>query len=307
MGATSTGQDIVAFGDSGGPCYQNGQPVALVWGGELECTDRSSYERCQQTVTKIPFAWFGAVTSRTTYLRETLNKRPTAAWQPLTPVNGWTLTSYYTDHPMVALVNGTVHLRGGLMNGTAAKLFTLPPGYRVFAVNPASTGQTSLQTLFNTTSLPTNTSFHGVIKSSIPLVVQGGFVGNRSQFFLFQNASGTGTVLGQGHMGNMSAYPGVVYVANTGSISTSASLDFYNDTGQIAATTQSTLIPAHGRIKLSLGSLLDPSGNAITIADYYSMRVRGSESSAPLGGWAATIVPVGSTATVSVAPLQVVE
>jgi hypothetical protein len=134
MGATSTGQDIVAFGDSGGPCYQNGQPVALVWGGELECTDRSSYERCQQTVTKIPFAWFGAVTSRTTYLRETLNNRPTAAWQPLTPVNGWTLTSYYTDHPMVALVNGTVHLRGGLMNGTAAKLFTLPPGYRPSAV-----------------------------------------------------------------------------------------------------------------------------------------------------------------------------
>jgi len=108
-------------------------------------------------------------------------------------------------------------------------------------------------------------------------------------------------------MGNLTSYPGVVYVANTGSVSTSASLDFYNDTGQIAATTQSTLIPARGRIKLSLGSLLDPSGAAISIADYYSMRVRGSESGAPIGGWAASVVPVGSLMTVSVAPLQVVE
>jgi hypothetical protein len=130
MGATSTGQDIVAFGDSGGPCFQAGQPVATVWGGELECTDRSTYERCVATVTKIPFAWFSAVSSRTTYLRETLNNRPMAAWQPLTTVNGWTPTQYKTDHPMVALVAGTVHLRGGLANGTASKLFTLPPGFR---------------------------------------------------------------------------------------------------------------------------------------------------------------------------------
>lgn len=130
MGATSTGQDIVAFGDSGGPCFQAGQPVATVWGGELECTDRSTYERCVQTVTKIPFAWFSAVSSRTIYLRETLNNRPMAAWQPLAPVNGWTPTQYKTDHPMVALVAGTVHLRGGLANGTASKLFTLPPGFR---------------------------------------------------------------------------------------------------------------------------------------------------------------------------------
>jgi hypothetical protein len=131
MGATSTGQDIVAFGDSGGPCFQAGQPVATVWGGELECTDRSTYERCVATVTKIPFAWFSAVSSRTIYLRETLNNRAMAAFQPLTTVNGWVpSSSYKTDHPMVALVNGTVHLRGGLVSGTAAKMFTLPPGYR---------------------------------------------------------------------------------------------------------------------------------------------------------------------------------
>lgn len=230
-----------------------------------------------------------------------------------TELDGTTASSIYTSVIATANHNRTSNATvmacgytndGSLIGGTS---YTLPPGYRVFALNPASSGQTSLQTLFNTTSLPSLTSFHGVIKSSIPLVVEGGFVGNNSQFFLFQSAASTGTVLGQAHMGNLSAYPGIVYLANVSNVSTSASLDFYNDTGQVAATTQSTLIPAYGRIKLSLGSLLDPSGNAITISDYYSMRVRGSESSAPIGGWAATIVPVGSTATVSVAPLQVVE
>jgi len=227
--------------------------------------------------------------------------------------DGATPTSTYTSVIVAANLNRTSNATvmtcgytdaGTLIGGTS---YTLPPGYRVFGLNPASTGQTSLLTLFNTTALPAQTSFHAVVRSSIPLVVQGGFVGNSGQFFLFQNAASTGTVLGQGHMGNLTSYPGVVYVANTGSVSTSASLDFYNDTGQIAATTQSTLIPARGRIKLSLGSLLDPSGAAINIADYYSMRVRGSESSAPLGGWAASVVPVGSLMTVSVAPLQVVE
>lgn len=227
--------------------------------------------------------------------------------------DGVTASSTYTSVIVAANLNRTSNATvmtcgytdaGTLIGGTS---YTLPPGYRVFALNPAGTGQTSLQTLFNTTALPTQTSFHAVVRSSIPLVVQGGFVGNSGQFFLFQNASSTGTVLGQGHMGNMNSYPGVVYVANTGSVSTSASLDFYNDSGQIAATTQSTLIPARGRIKLSLGSLLDPSGNSISVSDYYSMRVRGSESSAPIAGWAASIVPVGSTMTVSVAPLQVVE
>lgn len=227
--------------------------------------------------------------------------------------DGMTATSTYTSVIVAANLNRTSDATvmtcgytdaGTLIGGTS---YTLPPGYRVFALNPASTGQTALTTLFNTTALPSQTSFHAVVRSSIPLVVQGGFVGNGGQFFLFQNAAATGTVLGQGHMGNLTSYPGVVYVANTGSVSTSASLDFYNDTGQIAATTQSTLIPARGRIKLSLGSLLDPSGAAISIADYYSMRVRGSESGAPIGGWAASIVPVGSLMTVSVAPLQVVE
>ncbi len=227
--------------------------------------------------------------------------------------DGTSATSTYTSVVVTANMNrtsnATVMACGHTDDGTliGATSYTLPPGYRVFAVNPASTGQTALTTLFNTSALPTLTSFHGVIKSSIPLVVQGGFVGNAGQFFLFQNAAQTWTVLGDGHMGQLSAYPGVVYVANTGTTSTSASLDFYTDTGSVAATTQSTLIPAKRRIKLSLGSLVDPSGSTIIISDYYSMRVRGSNSAAPIAGWAASIVPVGSTATVSVAPLQVVE
>jgi hypothetical protein len=227
--------------------------------------------------------------------------------------DGATSTSTYTSVVVAANHNSsstaTVYACGYQTDGTliGGTSFSLPPGYRVFALNPASSTQTALTTLFNTTALPTQTSFHAIVRSNVPLVVQGGFVGASGQFFAFENAARTGTVLGQAHMGQLGSYPGVLFLSNTGSAATSASLNFYTDTGRIAATTQSYRIPANGRTRLDLGSITDPSGAAITVSDYYSMRVTGTDSSSPIAGWNASVVTVGSVATVSISALQVLE
>jgi hypothetical protein len=52
------GNHIVAPGDSGGPCFRNGQLVAVNLGATGECTDP---QNCTATFTKITHAWLGPI------------------------------------------------------------------------------------------------------------------------------------------------------------------------------------------------------------------------------------------------------
>jgi len=52
--------------------------------------------------------------------------RPGIEFQPLTLSNGWVGAPFGTATPSVALMDGVVHLRGGVSGGTSSTLFTLP-------------------------------------------------------------------------------------------------------------------------------------------------------------------------------------
>jgi len=187
--------------------------------------------------------------------------------------------------------------------------FTLSPGRRIFAINPGSTdipnGITALRDFFQVSSLPANSDFHAVVRSDTNVIVEGGFVGNGGQFFLFANAAGIGGNIGQAHMGTLSSYPGLLFLGNPNALATTARVSFLKADGTVANATQAFDVPGYGRLRLDLGNLTDPTGAAIAISDYYSTRIDAGPAG-QLGGWAATVVPVAGTSTVSIAPLQVI-
>jgi hypothetical protein len=50
-------------------------------------------------------------------------------YSPLTLVNGWTGSPFSTSPPAVRVLNGIVHLKGAMANGTSGIAFTLPAAY----------------------------------------------------------------------------------------------------------------------------------------------------------------------------------
>ncbi len=128
------GHEVVAWGDSGGPCYVNGQLVGTVKGGDFTCTDPNN---CEATTTNIKSGWIAAIQPQSSYLDEA-RSRSNATFALIgsaaTPLqNGWTTTSYNTAFAGYTVIGGTVHLRGALMNpstSSSATMFTLPPAAR---------------------------------------------------------------------------------------------------------------------------------------------------------------------------------
>lgn len=195
---------------------------------------------------------------------------------------------------------------GALIGGSQ---FTLSPGRRVFGINPGTTdaanGITSLRDFFQVSSLPDNSDFHAVIRSDTNVIAEGGFVGENGQFFLFANAAGIGGSIGQAHMGTMSSYPGVIYLSNPNATQTTARLSFLKADGTVANATQAFDISGYGRLKLDLANLTDPNGATIAISNYYSTRIEAGPAG-QIGAWGATIVQVGGSYAVSLAPMPVV-
>jgi hypothetical protein len=79
--------------------------------------------------------------------------RNATGYTAMTLINGWTVAPYGTAQPAAKLINGIVHLEGGLFNGTNPNLFTLPvamrPAHNIFVpavLCNAANGRLAIQT-----------------------------------------------------------------------------------------------------------------------------------------------------------------
>lgn len=127
--ADSTGGQILAPGDSGGPCMFGGQTAGVVSGAAFDCVDHTSSATCQATITRVAQAWMTSASEFAQYINAAPSRAATS-FMTLALQNGWTNAANNTNNASAALVSGVVHLRGGIAAGTSAAAFTLPSGFR---------------------------------------------------------------------------------------------------------------------------------------------------------------------------------
>jgi hypothetical protein len=129
---TPQNTEVVAPGDSGGPCFVGNALVGTVKGGDFSCTTGTpDQEICKDTITAIRSSWIAGVQPQVDYLDQAM-LRANASFGILTPANGWTWSPYNTNYAGYTKAHNTVFLRGALVNpstSASSTLFTLPAGY----------------------------------------------------------------------------------------------------------------------------------------------------------------------------------
>jgi hypothetical protein len=137
--ANDTGQQVIAPGDSGGPCLLINQAVAVTKGARADCTNPTNETTCGQTITRINEGLLRSTAEFANYIDQAAVRTSSANFQPanefkptdLQLVNGWTNHPFATNNAAVALFGNIVHLRGAIKTtGTDAFPFQLPIGRR---------------------------------------------------------------------------------------------------------------------------------------------------------------------------------
>lgn len=125
------GNDTIAPGDSGGPCYFNnniaGVNSHLV---AANCTDNTTGDTCKATLTKIISTAMRSPFEFADYINFS-GSRSATTFTPITLAAGWTNAPFNTNLAGVNLTSSIVQLRGAIATtGTDAVAFTLPAGFR---------------------------------------------------------------------------------------------------------------------------------------------------------------------------------
>jgi hypothetical protein len=127
INATSTGTEITAPGDSGGPCFVSGQTAAVYSFGSWFCAQGG--DSCKATITRIVDGGLRVTADFASYIDATPS-RPMAHFRPLALFNGWT-NAPPASPAGVALAGTIVQLRGAIRTtGTNMIAFQLPEGLR---------------------------------------------------------------------------------------------------------------------------------------------------------------------------------
>lgn len=116
INADNVGSQVIAPGDSGGPCMINGLIVGVSSRGDWDCADHTNDQTCKNTITKIKKGFLRSVVEFKNYI-DSAKLRPSdglASWQSLNLVNGWSPNPYSTHPPEFAYINGVLHLRGAI-------------------------------------------------------------------------------------------------------------------------------------------------------------------------------------------------
>jgi hypothetical protein len=112
--ANNVGSEVIAPGDSGGPCMLNNQLVGVSSRGDWDCADQTTGESCKATITKIKKGFLRSVSEFKNYI-DSAPSRPspgTGHWQKLKLKNGWSHRPFGTTNGEWAWINGAVHFRG---------------------------------------------------------------------------------------------------------------------------------------------------------------------------------------------------
>jgi hypothetical protein len=134
INATGAGNDIIAYGDSGGACFIGNQITAVVTSTRaVECTDPTNDDTCKSTTTKIGGAGLRVTSTFANYIGQAPSRTAHAQFYPITVNSGWTLYNHSFPLPEYSLSasNTMVQLRG-MTKTTVANTapFTLPSSAR---------------------------------------------------------------------------------------------------------------------------------------------------------------------------------
>jgi hypothetical protein len=198
------GNEILAPGDSGGPCFFGGQIASVASNGHWDCDDHTDDDTCKATITRINYAATRATWDAANYIDSAPARTATAHFRPLVLSNGWTEAPYSTTRPGVTKVSGIVHLRGAVATTALNTVpFVLPSGFRPSAnvyvpINlcAASKGRLLIQTDGTTTVFPEGgvwsnaqcfTSLEGVsfpadASDTTPLVLEPGWADTNARY-----------------------------------------------------------------------------------------------------------------------------
>ena len=125
--ATDAGTETAAPGDSGAPCYLNGETVGVLSTSDVLCNDHTNDTTCDATITHIFSNHWRSTTEFKTYIDNASSRLgDTATFKPITLQNGWTAHPFSTNAPAFAVVDSVIHLRGAIASGSSPIAFTLP-------------------------------------------------------------------------------------------------------------------------------------------------------------------------------------
>jgi hypothetical protein len=128
----TNGFDILAPGDSGGPCLFNNLTVGTAsFASSIACANNATPDTCKATITKINGAAVASTYGYASYIDFAPSRPATATFVPLTLAPEWTNAAFNTNNAGVFTSGGIVQLRGAIATtGTSRVAFTLPLGFR---------------------------------------------------------------------------------------------------------------------------------------------------------------------------------
>ena len=120
------GNQILAPGDSGGPCLYGSQIASVSSHATIDCVDETTTLTCKNTATKVVSDFVASTQPYADYI-DFAASRKAVTFVPLTLAPGWTNAPYSTNNAGYAYFDGAVHLRGAIAtSGTNPVAFTLP-------------------------------------------------------------------------------------------------------------------------------------------------------------------------------------
>jgi hypothetical protein len=129
---SDNGNNILAPGDSGGPCFFGNQVAGVSsFATDVNCTDPTTPDTCKATITKIHGAALASTSRYANYINMAPSRTATAHFRELTLGPGWIPAPFQYNLPGISLVGSVVQLRGAIRtSGVDSLVFTLPPGFR---------------------------------------------------------------------------------------------------------------------------------------------------------------------------------
>jgi hypothetical protein len=104
--------------------------VAVVSYGSWNCANNTDQNTCKSTITRVNTAGWRTTAFAAPYINS-VTSRTSAAFRPLTLLNGWTAGPFSTNNAEIALVGNVVNFRGAIAtSGFNQVAFQLPGGFR---------------------------------------------------------------------------------------------------------------------------------------------------------------------------------
>jgi Trypsin len=129
---SNNGVNILAPGDSGGPCLFNNLTVGTASSAPgIVCANPSTPDTCKQTITRIDIAAIATTYPYANYINSAPLRAATTTFVPLALAPGWSNAGMNSYSAGIVALSGVVHFRGAITtSGTATFPFTVPLGYR---------------------------------------------------------------------------------------------------------------------------------------------------------------------------------